>query len=130
MKKVSYVTLTVFAALSMAFSSCKKDVTQAVNDLKSTPFTAGYNSPSQIQTIQATKNVGAFSMKQDSVFIDIDTILIANNLKRTQIKSVVMKTITFSIESGADNFNFIKYMNANSTIGGQLQEYKSANPMP
>ncbi len=129
MKKFTSFSLALFIASSFLFSSCKKDLTQAVAEIKSTPVTVGYNTAGQSYVIPVTPTTGPFNMNGDSIYINIDSLLSSNNLKRSQIKSIVLKTITFTLASGMSNFDFFKFVNATSTIGGAAQTYFSPNPL-
>lgn len=129
MKKFTSFTLTLLVASIFLFSSCKKDLAQAVAEIKATPVTIGYNTAGQSYMLPASPNTGPFNMNGDSIYINIDSLLSGNNLKRSQIKSIVLNTITFTMVSGAPNFDFIKFVNANSLIGGVQQNYYSPNPL-
>jgi hypothetical protein len=129
MKKITSFSLALLIASSFLFSSCKKDLTQAVAEIKSTPITVGYNTAGQSYVIPVLPTTGPFNMNGDSIYINIDSLLSSNNLKRSQIKSIVLKTITFTLVNGMPNFDFFKFVNATSTIGGTPRTFYSPSPI-
>ncbi len=99
--------LSAAFAVMMLLSSCDK---KALENIAKIPVNVGYNSPSFAMKIDTTSVSGqTVKIHLKNVYVNVDSIIgTQKNLSKDQIKSFRVKTITFKVDSGMPNFNFLK----------------------
>lgn len=106
-KIFTFLAAAVLAGGTMFLSSCDK---KALENITKIPVNVGYNSPSFAMKIDTTSVTGqTVKIHLKNVYVNVDSIIgTQKNLSKDQIKSFRVKTVTFKIDSGMQNFNFLK----------------------
>lgn len=114
MKKIFTVIVAIIVIAGI--QSCKK-----VDDLKTSienqSISLPFNGVVLHEKIDATSAIGQFTIKENDVYLDIDSLLTANKVDRSKIKGLKLQQITFTITEGAENFNFLKSMESRFAVG-------------
>jgi hypothetical protein len=126
----SYIILLVAGFLLAISPGCKKvdDLTKAIDEQS---ITIGFDGGSLNQKIDSSSFTGQFTIRRDSVYLNVDSILTANKVDKNKIKSIKLKQITFTIKDGTPNFNFLKSMETRFAAGSNPTTLlASVNPVP
>jgi hypothetical protein len=110
MKKVLPVFL--LAGISLLFFSCKKP------DTPSTTINLNFQVPLH-QVLDSTQTTGKFTLEHDSIRIDVDSALGTQKIiQMSDLKDVHLSSVTFTMDSGATSFYFLKDMSSSFSMGG------------
>lgn len=104
--------LLTIGLMALTFTSCDQ-IKEKADELKDTPIAFDIPGSSIHQTLDTTSLMGSITISQDSSYLDIRGALDNQGVKTEKIKSIMLKSMEITLDSGMTTFDFLSSFSAN-----------------